>query len=60
MLVIDYNGEMKVVPRNLGNGSGWSIGDDGVTVTLKGELCEEAKEGRFSGIDFVYYSPCFL
>jgi hypothetical protein len=42
------------VPRDLGNGAGWSISSDGATVELLGQLCDDAKAGRFTAVTFEY------
>ena len=42
------------VPRDLGNGAGWSITPDGLTVELLGQVCEDAKSGRFTALTFQY------
>jgi hypothetical protein len=42
------------VPRDLGNGAGWSISPDGLTVELLGQVCEDAKSGRFTALTFEY------
>jgi hypothetical protein len=42
------------VPRDLGNGAGWSITSDGQTVELLGKVCEDAKGGRFTALTFQY------
>jgi len=42
------------VPRDLGNGAGWSITADGQTVELLGQVCEDAKTGRFTALTFQY------
>ena len=42
------------VPRDLGNGAGWSLTPDGQTVELLGQVCEDAKTGRFSALTFQY------
>lgn len=42
------------VPRDLGNGAGWSITTDGQTVELLGQVCEDAKTGRFTALTFQY------
>jgi hypothetical protein len=38
-------------------GDGWSISADGMTATLLGAVCEKAKAGGYSTIDFVYGCP---
>jgi hypothetical protein len=42
------------VPRDLGNGAGWSVTADGQTVELLGQVCEDAKTGRFTALTFQY------
>jgi len=42
------------VPRDLGNGAGWSVTPDGQTVELLGSVCEDAKTGRFTALTFQY------
>lgn len=55
-MVATENGKELSVPRVINDDAGWSIVDDGktVTVTLEGLLCRDAKEGRFSKITFAY------
>jgi hypothetical protein len=42
------------IPQDLGGGSGWSITSDGATVELLGQVCEDAKAGRFTSVKFEY------
>jgi len=42
------------VPRDLGNGAGWTISADGSTVELIGAFCDDAMAGRFSSVTFEY------
>jgi hypothetical protein len=42
------------VPRDLGNGAGWSLTPDGQTVELLGKVCEDAQSGRFTALTFQY------
>jgi len=42
------------IPRDLGGGAGWSITDDGGMVELLGQICEDAKSGRFASVKFEY------
>jgi hypothetical protein len=44
------------IPKDLGDGSGWSITPDGSTVELLGQVCEDAKSGRFTSVKFEYGS----
>jgi hypothetical protein len=44
----------QLIPRDAGGGSGWTITPDGATVTLQGQICEDAMAGRFSSIKFKY------
>jgi len=44
----------QLIPRDLGGGSGWSINAAGDTVELLGQICEDAKAGRFTSIKFKY------
>ncbi|MEP7124262.1 MAG: vWA domain-containing protein [Byssovorax sp.] len=39
------------------SGDGWSLSADGMTATLLGAVCEKAKAGGYSTIDFVYGCP---
>jgi hypothetical protein len=38
-------------------GDGWSLSADGTTATLLGAVCEKAKAGGYTTIDFVYGCP---
>lgn len=38
-------------------GDGWSLSADGMTATLLGAVCEKAKAGGYTTIDFVYGCP---
>jgi hypothetical protein len=40
----------------LGPNAGWTISVDGTQVEIFGQLCVDAKAGRFSAITFEY--PC--
>lgn len=39
------------------SGDGWTLSADGTTATLLGAVCEKAKAGGYSTIDFVYGCP---
>lgn len=52
-LVVEENGQLMDVPPQLGGGGGgWSINADGSLATLTGQLCEDAKAGRFDTVRF--------
>jgi hypothetical protein len=53
MVVVENGAEYKV-PRDMGNGSGWSVNAEGTVATLQGALCEEAKGGRFESVSFSF------
>ncbi|MFO0762327.1 MAG: vWA domain-containing protein [Byssovorax sp.] len=46
----------KLVPE-VASGDGWSISPDGKTATLHGEVCDKAKNGTYTAIQFVYGCP---
>jgi hypothetical protein len=54
IVVTDTMSGPAYIPRDLGGGSGWSITADGTTVELLGQICEDAKSGRFSSVKFEY------
>jgi hypothetical protein len=54
IVVSDVMAGPAYIPRDLGGGSGWSISADGSTVELLGQICEDAKGGRFSSVKFEY------
>jgi hypothetical protein len=55
MIVVESQGGMKsMVPRMLSADAGWSISSDGGQVEIMGQLCDDAKGGRFSEITFEY------
>jgi hypothetical protein len=45
--------KVESAPHDLGNG-GWTISSDGAHVKLTGSLCDDARTGRFTSIDFEY------
>ena len=51
-LVVTQNGTDQDVPRDLSKDVGWSVTSDGSTVTLQGQLCDEAKSGMFDSLRF--------
>jgi len=55
-LVVTEEGddEGKDVERDLGTSGGWSVSDDGTTVTLRGNLCDSAQAGIYESITFEY------
>jgi len=53
-LVVTENGIELGVARDLGNGAGWTITPDGSLVELTGALCDDAKAGRFSKLEFKF------
>lgn len=54
-IVVDEPGVgEQYIPRDLGNGAGWSITADGSTVELLGAVCDDAKAGRFAKVKFEY------
>jgi hypothetical protein len=44
----------QLIPRDAGGGSGWSITADGATVTLLGQICDDAMAGVYSSVKFKY------
>lgn len=54
IVVNDVNAGPAYIPKDLGGGSGWTITPDGATVELIGQVCEDAKSGRFSSVKFEY------
>lgn len=54
IVVNDTTAGPAYIPKDLGGGSGWSITPDGATVELLGQVCEDAKSGRFSSVKFEY------
>lgn len=53
-LVVTENGTEYGVAHDLGNGAGWTITPDGSLVELTGALCDDAKGGRFSKLEFKF------
>lgn len=53
-LVATQGGVEQDVPRDLSKTAGWSINAAGDTVTLEGQLCEMAKDGKFEELSFKY------
>lgn len=53
-LVVTENGMELGVAHDLGNGAGWTITPDGSLVELTGALCDDAKGGRFSKLEFKF------
>lgn len=53
-LVVTENANEFDVGRDLGNGSGWTIDENGTQVDLVGALCDDAKGGRFSALRFEF------
>jgi hypothetical protein len=49
-LLVSLSGRIHQVPRDLGDGAGWSL--DGSVVELTGQLCAAAQEGRFQQLFF--------
>jgi hypothetical protein len=54
IVVETENGQKSQVPRMLTTTAGWTISADGSQVEITGELCEDAKAGRFSSLTFEY------
>jgi hypothetical protein len=50
------DGKRHHIAQLLDAGSGWSVSADGGHVALSGQLCTDAKTGRFRAITFEY--PC--
>ena len=48
-LIVLENGEEKEVLQQYRDG-GWSVTPDGTVATLDGQLCEDAKNGRFESV----------
>jgi hypothetical protein len=58
MLVVEAaNGHKSRVDHMLGPDAGWTISSDGMQVEITGQLCNDAKSGRFSSISFEYGCP---
>ncbi|MDH5674420.1 MAG: VWA domain-containing protein [Myxococcales bacterium] len=53
-LVVTEGGKDQDVARDLGEGAGWTITDDGSSVTLEGALCDDATDGRFEALRFEF------
>lgn len=53
-LVVVEKGVRQEAARDLGNGSGWSVSDDGALVEMTGALCDNAKAGTFEQITFEF------
>jgi hypothetical protein len=53
-MVVEENGVRQRVERMLSANAGWSITPDGTRVEITGQLCEDAKAGRFESITFEY------
>jgi hypothetical protein len=51
----DPNG-VEIMQTN-GTGDGWTLAPDGKTATLTGAVCDKAKNGGYSSIQFVYGCP---
>jgi hypothetical protein len=51
------DGKESRVDHMLGPNAGWTIAPDGTQADLTGQLCEDAKVGRFSKITFEYGCP---
>jgi hypothetical protein len=55
MIVVEAKNGMKSrVDHMLGPDAGWTISTDGTQVEIQGQLCDDAKQGRFSSINFEY------
>lgn len=50
-LIVMENGQEKEVLKQF-SGGGWSVTPDGTVATLEGQLCEDAKNGRFESVRF--------
>jgi hypothetical protein len=58
MLVVEASNSMKSrVDHMLSADAGWTISPDGMQVEITGQLCTDAKAGRFSSISFEYGCP---
>jgi len=53
-LVVTQNGMELGVDRDLQAGGGWSITADGSQVEIFGQLCEEAKAGAYTSLEFKF------
>jgi len=51
--VVKQNGVESNVPRNVGTGS-WTLSDDAATVTLEGQLCDDALAGAFETLELKF------
>ena len=55
LIVTDSStGQEFEVPRDPGNGEGWALSADGKTAEILGQVCTDAKSGRFSDVRFEY------
>jgi hypothetical protein len=55
MIVVEAkDGKKSRVDHELSTEAGWTISSDGTRVELTGQLCADAKGGRFSSITFEY------
>ena len=48
------SGDRFDVPRERAPGDGWTLADDGISVTLIGPLCDQARNGRFASVTFEF------
>ena len=55
LIVTDAStGQEFEVPRDPGNGEGWTLSADGKTAEILGQVCADAKNGRFSDVRFEF------
>ena len=57
LFVTDSQDPKPVLVPEVASGDGWSISADGKTATLLGAVCDKAKAGGYTSIEFVYGCP---
>jgi hypothetical protein len=57
LFVTDNQDPKPVLVPEVASGDGWSISADGKTATLLGAVCDKAKAGGYTSIEFVYGCP---
>ncbi|MDH5674356.1 MAG: hypothetical protein OEZ06_19680 [Myxococcales bacterium] len=53
-MVVMENGIEQDVPRDLAADASWSVSADGSQISLQGQLCQDAIDGRFASISFKF------
>jgi hypothetical protein len=54
LIVTDSSGDEFEVPRDPGNAEGWTLSADGKTATILGQVCSDARSGRYSKVRFEF------